>query len=44
MKYEYVSPEVTLIRLAAVRTIQLSSDKDDWYDEELPEDDETELL
>ena len=37
----YESPELLIIPLVAVQTLQLSGD--DWY-EEIPEDDETELM
>lgn len=39
----YDRPAVTLIPLSAVHTVELSGD-DHWYDDQLPEDDETELM
>ena len=45
MKKDYLTPDAELIRLTAVRTLQISAgDGDDWKDDEIPEDDETELM
>lgn len=45
MKKDYLTPDAELIRLMAVRTVQVSAGEgNDWNDEEIPEDDETELM
>lgn len=40
----YEKPEVTLVPLTAVRTLQLSGDHEPGLGDEIPEDDETELM
>lgn len=45
MQKSYLTPDAELIRLTAVRTLQVSADDgDDWKDDSIPEDDETELM
>lgn len=40
----YEKPDVTLVPLVAVRTLQLSGDHEPGLGDEIPEDDETELM
>ena len=45
MKKSYLTPDAELIRLTAVRTLWVSADDgDNWKDDPIPEDDETELM